>query len=220
VTDGAIVQGVSIALQPVAQSLVRGTVSLPEVYSADGASLRRWLAFPSKELLFLPEQVNRVVIPADRFVVALPWVAGTATWFGVSGHAPKFTGYGWHHRRIDFPPRDQAFSVPPPPDLLNPPESAPVASMTPFRWKTTETGGSSTLFVDCDWSSADPATPDPRHVSYAIETSGTELTLPAIPDLELRPGASCMWSVLWCATANPAEEERCAVSATRTGATP
>jgi hypothetical protein len=49
VTDGAIVHGVSIPLQPVGQRLVTGTVSVPEVYSAAGASAVRWIVFPHDE---------------------------------------------------------------------------------------------------------------------------------------------------------------------------
>jgi hypothetical protein len=93
---------------------------------------------------------------------------------------------------------------------------------TAFRWKASETGGSSTLFLLCDWRSADPttATKDPIFVSYTIETPGTEFTLPAIPDVGIRPGASCWWWVRWCATANPTDEQRCALSGERAAVKP
>jgi len=53
-------------------------------------------------------------------------------------------------------------------------------------------------------------------VSYrGVETTATQATLPAIPDLSIASGASCYWSVRWRAAPDPAVESRVSTSVER-----
>ncbi len=223
-TDGAVVTGVSVALQPVGQSLVGGTVSLPALYSIAGASAESWLVLPGNK--WLRWRLGTDVVPADGFAVALPSIDGATAWLAIYGNAPPAgnspPSFGRHARRLDLPPHDQVFRIPAPPDLLDPADGTSLDAATAFRWNAGESGGSSTLQLLCDWGwpTSTTVSKDPIYVSYTIETPGTGLTLPAIPGVALRAGASCHWSVKWCATTDPAAEVRCAVSVERAIVTP
>jgi len=142
-------------------------------------------------------------VAPENLAVVVPSVAGAAAWIRI--HAVGGGVQSWHQRRVAAPSSDLGFSLPAPPEPLEPAAGSVVGGTTVFRWSPGEPGGSSTLFLSCEW-------PDTGSVSYLIEAEGVEATLPEIPGVTVPAGAACGWAVFWCAAADPSVEERCAWS--------
>lgn len=123
VVEGGSVTGVSLALVPVGQGTVEGTVSLPPavVGTAVGAAL--WLAFSPYDWVHLA----RWEAPGTVSVV-VPSVAGAEAWIGM------MAGATWHNRRVTVPSRGVVFDLPAPPALLEPADESVLADATVFRW--------------------------------------------------------------------------------------
>jgi hypothetical protein len=204
VVDEGQILGVPLRLEPVVEGLVAGSASLPAALAAPvTVDAFLWLAFDRYEQL----QLQSSPVAPENFAVVVPSVAGAEAWIRINAVAPGGV-QSWHQRRVAAPSSGLGFSLPAPPELLEPAAGAAVGAATLFRWSPGQPGGSSTLFFGCDL-------PNAGVVSYLIEAQGTEATLPEIPGVAVPPGAACRWAVFWCAAADPAVEEHCAWSMER-----
>jgi hypothetical protein len=193
---------VSLSLAPVTDDAVQGTVTLPPALSSGFVNAFLTLAFSRYERLPL---ANIPSVPGP-FTLAAPSVPGADPWINVQA------GQSWHNRRVAVPSSGLVFEPPQSPEPVEPAAGAAIGDATAFRWSASEPGGSSTLFVACEWIDAVRGN---SFVSYFVEAEGLEATLPAIPGVGIAPGAACEWAVLWCARTDPAVEERCSWSAER-----
>ncbi len=213
VSAGGTTAGASLALHPVSEGSVTGSVAAPAVFSAAGVSGRLWLAFSDYDLLVPPQSGPSV---GTEFSFVLPVLNGAVAWIELTSSAeqgsPSLLGArSWHRRRVGVPAIAVAFDLPEPVQLIEPAHGASVGTSSVFRWSPGPPGGSHTFFLHCEWMEGGIR----RTVGYrGIETAAdTQVSLPAIPGLALATGATCRWSVSWCAVADPAVESRCASSA-------
>ena len=203
VVDGGETLGVPLRLEPVVEGLVAGKASLPAVLATPRSlAAFLWLSFNRYEQF----QLQSSPVAPDNFAVVVPSVPGVEASLRI--HAVGSGVQSWHQRRVAAPSSGLGFSLPAPPELLEPAAGATVGGATVFRWSRGEPGGSSTLFLGCGW-------PQAGAVDYLIETQGVEATRPEIPGIAVPTGAACRWAVFWCAAADPAVEERCAWSRER-----
>lgn len=198
--DGGVITGVPLSLDLVAEGTVEGAVSLPAALASAPVHAELWLAFGRYEQLEVGEQD----IAPGSFAFVVPSVGEAEAWIGVWAD-----GLAWHHRRVTVPSSGLAFAPPAPPELLEPAEGATIGDTTVFRWSPVAPGGSSSLYVTCNWTDAVAGY---SIVVYRVEAEGNEAPLPAIPGVAVAPGAACWVVVRWCTAADPAVEERCSES--------
>jgi hypothetical protein len=196
---GEAVTGVTMALEPVEETTVDATISLPAGVEDPEMLTRMWLTFDKYEQLGLAS-----LFPSpEAFDLVVPSLSGASSWIGVWG------GPGHHFRRVDAATTELAFTPPDSPELLAPADGASIEGAV-YRWNPIDPDGTSSLFVSC-------STPDTvRGIGFRIELEGSEASLPTIPDVGLPAGVECRWFVFSCAATDRAAEERCAWSDERT----
>jgi hypothetical protein len=221
VVDQGEISGVSLRLEPVVEGLIAGRASIPAELATPRVEAYLWLAFDRYEQLLLQSSP----VAPENFAVVVPSVAGAEGWIRIHAVGPDVRvaapssglafSQSWHQRRAAAPSSSLGFSLPAPPELLEPAAGAAVGGATVFRWTPGEPGGSSALSFVCEW-------PETGFASYFIEADGVAATLPEIPGIAVPPGAACRWAVLWCADAavatlrdDPAAEKRCSWSMER-----
>jgi hypothetical protein len=197
---------VSLPLAPVAEGAVEGAVTIPSALMASFVETHLSLAFSRYEAL---ELVNIPSAP-EPFTLPVPSVPGGDPWISVVAGQPGVV-VSWHNRRVTVPSSGLVFEPPGSPELVQPAAGAAIGDGTVFGWSPAEPAGSSTLYVECEWT--DSVTDS--LVDYFVEAGDIEAALPAIPGVSIAPGAACRWAVFWCAATDPAMEERCAWSADR-----
>jgi len=210
VVKGGHTTGVSVSLQPVVMGTVEGTASLAAPLA--GAEVRGWcsVGFGRYEpaAVFFAETT---VAPAAFSLPAasVPGGETSVTLFTTLGGG---RGSARQRRSVSVPATGVAFQLPAPAELLEPAEAAFIDGTTVFRWNASETGGTSTLGLGCDWT-ADSVL---HSVGYSVSTTGSQATVPAIPGVAVPAGASCSWAVNWHATTSAGERSSSSAGRTAT----
>jgi hypothetical protein len=208
VVKGGHTTGPSVSLQPVVMGTVEGTASVAAPLA--GAEVRGWcsIGFGRYEpaAVFFAETT---VTPAG-FSLPVASIQGGETSVTLLTTRGGGRGSARQRRSVSVPATGVAFQLPAPAELLEPADAAFVDSTTVFRWNVSDTGGTSTLGLWCDWT----ADSIPHSVGYSVSTTGSQATLPAIPGVAVPAGASCSWSVGWHAATSG--EDRSSSSAGRT----
>jgi hypothetical protein len=186
---GGTLSGVPITLDPVSQGVVGATVALPLELEHASLVISSSLRFPGGGDLWLGGG------PATPpLSVPFPKVSGPESWLAVRavGGPPEMAS-SIQERQVTVPSSGVAFDLLAPASLVEPAKRGVIGAGTTFRW----TGGSSTeqaaLSMVCDWTDGAGTA---RGVNYrTLEASGTETSLPPLPDLTVDTGARCFWQV-------------------------
>src|SRR5438270_401118 len=210
VVKGGHTTGVSVSLRPVVMGTAEGTASLAAPLA--GAEVRGWcsIGFGGYE----PAAVffaGTTVAPAAFSLPAasVPGGETSVTLFTTLGGG---RGSARQRRSVSVPATGVAFQLPAPAELLEPAEAAFIDGTTFFRWNASETGGTSTLGLGCDWT-ADSVL---HSVGYSVSTTGSQATVPAIPGVAVPADASCSWAVNWHATTSAGERSSSSAGRTAT----
>lgn len=153
------------------------------------------------------------------FDYALPLIDGAAPWIqfiatSTAGNPDYGRAYALHARKVSLPSSGVAFDLPAPPTLTEPADGSGIGLATVFRWSAVAPGGIYVLDVTCDeWTAGTVR----KGIHYrGIETTGTEVSLPVIPDVAVPAGTPCRWSVGRNAATDPATGIRYSWSEERT----
>lgn len=205
---GGNLGGVTVQLNPVSEARVSGQVALPDELAQSNLSAAIWLRYNEYESISVSPGAPSGQ-PAS-FDYALPVIDGAAPWIQFAATSPTGNSYGnayaWQARKVSLPSSGVAFDLPTPPTLTEPADGSGIGPATVFRWSAVAPGGTYTLDVSCDeWTAGILR----KGVHYrGIETTGTEASLPVIPDVAVPAGTPCSWSVGWNAATDPATEIR------------
>ncbi|HYR19998.1 MAG TPA: carboxypeptidase-like regulatory domain-containing protein [Myxococcales bacterium] len=203
---GGNLSGVSLQLGPVAEARVSGQVTRAEAFAQGTLLSSILLRFGPYEWMGLGQGAPSGQPAA--FDYAVPRIDGAAPWLqflAATGNSLD-AAYGWHGREVGFSSTGLTFDIPAPVSLTDPVSGATFGPSTLFRWSAGPAGGKYSLELGCDDWNEGALT---RNIHYrGVETTSTEVTLPAIPDVAVPTGATCRWSVAWIAPFNPALENR------------
>jgi hypothetical protein len=190
--SGGAVSGAELALVPIDEAHVTGTVTMPENLASG--------LYPSIELEF--GNGSTILLDGDAstrpgsFDFAVPVVDGTRPRIGFlarSGGEQPFGPSSYFERRLTLPADNVDFDLPAPVELLEPGEGAEIGAETLFRWSAVPGDPMYGLHVLCEWDEASIQ----RQVNYRIiQTAETAARLPVIAELSMMD-ATCYWSVAW-----------------------
>jgi hypothetical protein len=210
---GGNLTGVSLQLGPVAEARVSGQVTRPEALAQGTLRSVTALLFGQYEWLALGEGA-----PAGQpaaFDYAFPRIDGAAPWLRFLATAGNSldAAVGWHDRQVGAPSTGLTFDIPAPVSLTDPADGATFGPSTLFRWSAGPAGGKYALDLICDDWREGALT---RNIHYrGVETTSTEVALPAIPGVAVPAGTPCTWSIGWIAPSDFAKESRGSWSAGR-----
>jgi hypothetical protein len=216
--EGGSLSGVRLQLGPVAEARVSGQVTRAEALAQETLRSSMFLRFAEYDWAWLGP--GRASGQPAAFDYTVPRIDGAETWlrFEVWGAAaapyPVNPLYAWHSRKVALPSTDVSFDIPPPVSLTEPADGATFGPSTTFRWSPGPPGGKYSLGMLCDPEWSEGALK--RNIYYRdVETTSTEVMLPAIPGVAIPAGVTCAWSVMWIAPSDPATERRGSWSAGR-----
>lgn len=205
VTAGASVTGVSIPLSPVSEGSAAGTASIDPQLA--GGFIRAFWRLRVASYGGVPIRGASASIDPGAFSVTAPSVPAADTWVSVSASPSSVSGspYGHHSRRVTVPSSGLTFKVPAAPVFTAPAAGASFDSSTPFRWTSTESGGTYYFGLSC------PSTTG--FMTISVTTTASEVTVPNVDGVLPPSGTECTWYLSWCAATDPTVEERCSNTA-------
>ncbi|HTE56777.1 MAG TPA: hypothetical protein VK698_38250 [Kofleriaceae bacterium] len=188
--EGATAEA-SIELAPVGESHVTGSVAVADgLAPALRPSLRLELAdgaavdLGSGDAALTPGDFELTAPDIDGATMRLAFRGGDLT------GGPPAGPSAYVSLALTLPADDVAIDLPAAVELVEPADGASIDGATVFRWDELAGGTRYGLHLSCEW--------DGGNVNYRlIETTGTEVSLPDIPELDVGAGATCFWRVGW-----------------------
>jgi hypothetical protein len=217
---GEQVSGVVLAVSPIDTATVSGVVSMPAAVEPRGLLSTLWLDVQGTRLTLAGG------IPAESaFGYAFPRIEGAAARLSFvtdpvrtrQGRLVLNAASSSQTRTVEVPSSGLPFDLPAPVTLVAPAEGASIGPSTVFRWDAAPGGGGKyTLWVHCAWPNTTDDTFSFRgNVEYEVETSDTQASLPAIPEVVIGDEAGCQWNVRWRDSATPTSDGRASSSEDR-----
>jgi hypothetical protein len=189
---GAVVFGVQMVLEPVENGFVAGAVTKPDGFEG---YLRPMLHLQLKDGTRADHLVgDGTAFEPGSFEFAFPLLDGTTPIVGFHADALDQSGASTRaERSLDGPASGVGLELPPPVALLGPAPDEIIAPDTVFRWEERPGAARYALTAYCGNSEGN----EPNEIVFPlIETRETQVTLPAIPGVDLS-GFYCSWSVGW-----------------------
>jgi len=189
-TDGGQVNGVAVALAPIGEFHLSGTLTLaPELTGSPHAFLS--LAFGDGSSIPL---ATGTALQPGAFDVVFPTIASAEPRITIAA-TDAAGGTGTAERTVCVPAGDVVFSLPRTALPAGPGDNTTFDATTLFDWSTAEGGGKYGMTLGCDWTTPDGTVHDANF--RLIEAAGAQTSVPSIPDLVIPSGTSCTWSVAW-----------------------